>query len=570
MFTIPLTQSMFSVPYSYLAIGWLDDAHYHKETEDLGEGIYLRQLYGIGRVQCFKLQPLYHGTPCAFEAVVNVGKLLLVTKHGTIALSFEDAHTVIGEAQGLGLRFQMQPVAYEYTAQIDPRHVLVNTAASHLQFMFNLQQGLCKVDAPYAEQCCAHIQLDLLPAQRTDHLCFAVEDFEKVYQAKEYRCDVEQSAYEWEQKFDTFANQFPALITRYRDSQRLGLYILWSCIVAPKGNLKRPGVLMSNNWMNHVWTWDSAINSMGLVLGAPELAKDQFFLPFDHQTKEGLLPDYVNPHEEMWNFTKPPIHGIAILNGLLAYLSDEECEEAAAKMQLQVKYWIDYMDNDCDGIAQYNHGNDCGWDNCTSFSVGPPVEGPDLTCYLILQMHALAQMAARLNHEKEQAQWKERAQKLLDCLLAHSWHNEHFQVYQSGTHTQSKIGDSFYPYMPLVLGHYLPADVYTRLLAEIKQEGRFLTPFGLASESVTSPCYLPDGYWRGPIWPPVMLLIVQGIADGGDTAFATELANRFCDCVNENGFAENFQAQTGEALRDPAHTWAASAFLVLANRYCNE
>ena len=33
----------------------------------------------------------------------------------------------------------------------------------------------------------------------------------------------------------------------------------------------------------------------------------------------------------------------------------------------------------------------------------------------------------------------------------------------------------------------------------------------------------------------------------------------------KSGFAENFDAKTGNGLRDPEYTWTASAFLVLAH-----
>jgi len=35
--------------------------------------------------------------------------------------------------------------------------------------------------------------------------------------------------------------------------------------------------------------------------------------------------------------------------------------------------------------------------------------------------------------------------------------------------------------------------------------------------------------------------------------------------VCRSGFSENYDAKTGEARRDPAYTWTASAFLVLAH-----
>lgn len=59
-------------------------------------------------------------------------------------------------------------------------------------------------------------------------------------------------------------------------------------------------------------------------------------------------------------------------------------------------WWLTYRDDDNDGIPQYNHGNESGWDNGTAFSGGVPIECPDLTAYLIIQMDVLADIAGRL------------------------------------------------------------------------------------------------------------------------------------------------------------------------------
>ena len=39
------------------------------------------------------------------------------------------------------------------------------------------------------------------------------------------------------------------------------------------------------------------------------------------------------------------------------------------------------------------------------------------------------------------------------------------------------------------------------------------------------------------------------------------------DMVSMSGFAENFDAMTGEGLRDRSYTWTASAFLTMCHEY---
>ena len=61
------------------------------------------------------------------------------------------------------------------------------------------------------------------------------------------------------------------------------------------------------------------------------------------------------------------------------------------------------------------------------------------------------------------------------------------------------------------------------------------------------------------------MLICIGLSLADEPKMARRIATqRFCATCAKNGFAENYDAQTGEPLRDEAYTWAASAFLELA------
>ena len=127
--------------------------------------------------------------------------------------------------------------------------------------------------------------------------------------------------------------------------------------------------------------------------------------------------------------------------------------------------------------------------------------------------------------------------------------------------------DSLLNFLPLVLGERLPTDLRRPLIAGLLAPGRFLTDFGLATESPASPRYEPDGYWRGPIWAPPQLLIADGLQRMGEDPAARTIARRFCHAVAQSGCAENFDARTGAGLRDRAYTWTASVFLIFAREY---
>ena len=140
---------------------------------------------------------------------------------------------------------------------------------------------------------------------------------------------------------------------------------------------------------------------------------------------------------------------------------------------------------------------------------------------------------------------------------------------RSGDHLVADT-ESLLLYLPLLLGRRLPPAVRRELVNDLTRPGRFLTAFGLATESPNSPEYDPDGYWRGPIWAPSTLILVEGLAACGELDLARDIARRFCDMVERDGFAENFDALTGQGQRDRAYTWTASVFLILAHEYLME
>lgn len=122
----------------------------------------------------------------------------------------------------------------------------------------------------------------------------------------------------------------------------LAAYVVWSATVRPAGLVNRPAVLMSKHWMDKVWSWDHCFNALALASGYPELALDQYHLPFDHQDDGGALPDSVTHSEVLYNFVKPPIHGWAFahLRRLLPPPHQDELAQTYARLERWTDFWL--------------------------------------------------------------------------------------------------------------------------------------------------------------------------------------------------------------------------------------
>jgi hypothetical protein len=370
-----------------------------------------------------------------------------------------------------------------------------------------------------------------------------------------------------ERAWQAWLAQLPPVPAPYRATAEQAWYMLWSAEVAPSGPLTRPTILMSKYWMNSIWSWDNCFSALAVARANPQLAWDQLLLFFEHLDPNGIAPDQINDLYEHYCFTKPPIHGWTVRK-LVAQMGVTQSLPYLAQlyepMRRLTEWWYTMRDFDGDGVCQYHHGNDSGWDNATAFDLGYPTEGADLSAHLVLQCEGLAFMADLLGRPLDAARWAERGREQLAALLRHSVRDNRFVSPRDGGHAVAE-SDSLLNLIPMELGHRLPPAVRAALIADLQPGGPFLTAHGLATESPVSPKYEPNGYWRGPIWAPSTYQIFDGLVDAGEIELARIIAARFCDmCVAAPGFWENYDALTGQGLCCPGYSWTAAVFLLLA------
>ena len=367
--------------------------------------------------------------------------------------------------------------------------------------------------------------------------------------------------------FRDFARAVAGLPAEQAPAAQLAAYVLWSAAVRPAGMLRRPAVLMSKHWMDKVWSWDHCFNALALAPGLPDLAWDQFQLPFDHQDETGALPDSVAHSEVLYNFVKPPVHGWALrrLRSRMPAPPDAgQLQETYRRLAAWTDFWLTTRTAPGQRLPHYHHGNDSGWDNATTFDAGRVMVSADLAALLALQLAELADLAEELGRPDDADRHLRTARRIEDAMLDELWDGRRFRA--RSPHTGELTATrSLLDLMPVVLGERLPADVSARLADRIADH---LTPHGLATEHPDSPHYRPDGYWRGPVWAPPTVLIEDGLRRAGHTGLADAVSARYRALCERSGFAENFDALTGEGLRDRAYTWTAAAYLLLADDHC--
>jgi glycogen debranching enzyme len=546
--------SIREIPFSYGG-SWINFSPVTAENT-YADDIHLIS-HQTGMHPILRLVPQIGGVRVATTVTAVPSKLTWTHGEGRIELAFSSPDTVRVRGRGLGLRiaaaepaltpfsgpyFLQDPVdgAYLFTLYETGRRyrvtVLTGAAtATGTQQLGTTERAVVLGDQPWE---------------------VAIEEYDSARQPYRATQGFEEIAADAAAEFARFLDAVAPW--RTNETAELAAYVLWSATVRPAGYLTRPAVLMSKHWMDKVWSWDHCFNALALAEGLPALAWGQYQLPFDHQDAAGALPDSITHSEILYNFVKPPIHGWT-LRQLRHRVPSLDLVETYHRLSRWTNFWLTTRRAPGQPLAHYQHGNDSGWDNATTFDRARAVESPDLAAFLVLQLRELTALAADLGLTAESRRWRSEAQHMRTALLK-LWSGQEFEARAAGT-DETWTSTSLLNLMPIVLAEELPDQIRQTLADRIQ---RHLTPHGLATELPTSSHYEPDGYWRGPIWAPATVLIENGLRRSGYETLADDISSRFRALCEHSGFAENFDALTGAGQRDRAYTWTASAYLILA------
>jgi putative isomerase len=565
--SVDITKVPFSRYGSYLAFSKFTTdnlASFH--ATGLPIGVYLRSINGDQRTHpVFRVELLDADTSVPFVVEASPLLLRLKTATGIIEFCMAGSDRVKFRGHGVSLRLVAQDGALAVPTYAN--HWEVNSERVMEKYMLWAIAGQLRVDAPWNGVSNLRVAATFSPDPETLRVEGEIDTYPSVWTPRKSSETFDESIRTVERDYARWLRLMPEVPQDLGAGAELAAYINWSSVTDPKGHLDRPAMLMSKNWMAAVWSWDHCFTAMALSYKDPTLAWQQYMLPFDNQEPEGALPDMITSSSTELNFTKPPIHGwvLAWMMQQGAFTDRAHLAQIYLPLSRWTNWFFQFRDSNHDGLPEYDHGYDSGWDNTTVMLSGMPVETADLASFLILQMDALADIAGKLGRNADRQQWQSRSNELLKRMLATLWQKDHFVAIRSSDGSPI-YSDSLLLYIPIILGKRLPLDVRSELIRGLTQQRRFLTAHGFATEALTSSYYTPDGYWRGPIWAPVTMLLAEGLDAAGEHALARNLRLDFCRMAQLSGMYENFDAITGVGLRDPAYTWTSSVYLIFAHQ----
>jgi hypothetical protein len=566
-YTGNLSLDLAKVPFSrfgsYLAISqFLPDSN-----SRTAPGLYLRSMRGGGH-NVFRLELLSAGSPVPFEVHASPSSLHLQAQAGSVDLCMPLGDWM--RVRGKGVSLRLTAVTKTLTIPNADSHWEINTPPNEKYMLWPIA-GALQVDAPWNGKGTASTVAVFVPNPASHRFDAEIDAYESVWDPHPAFADFAASQAVVQRDYRRWLARMPEVAPEFGPGAELAAYVDWAAVVAPSGYFKHPAMLMSKNWMDRLWSWDHCFNAMVLSYKDPELAWQQFELPFDNQEAHGALPDAITSTSREYSYNKPPIHGWTLM-WMMKNGSPIDTKHLAAiygPLSRWTDWFFKYRDSNGNGFPEYDHGNDSGWDNSTIMLSGAPVESPDLDSFLVLQMDELSSLAHTLGKEQDAVAWKSRSDQLLKKMLAKFWRSDHFVAFRAEDGAEIDSG-SLQLYLPILLGNRLPAQVRTKLIAGLMRPGRFRTAHGFSTEPLPSSYYDPDGYWRGPIWAPTSMILAEGLDSAGEHALAAKLRADFCRMAQQNGMSENYNAVTGTGLRDPAYTWTSSVYLIFAHQLWEE
>lgn len=534
-----------------------------------------------------RLSLVWNGEEIPYALSSTPSELIMDSDHGTVRICIAEKHLVRIYSEGeVTLRWYWPIVGTHSSGKHEEaRARLDGTWQAGFNFVANFQfvplKGEMACEAPFDWRgtFCKYFKCDLTPVDGV--IDFALEEFPGFTVTKRasypaYEDCVKQVAEEFNAFLDSTIPEIQD--PEIRAAREKAAWITWTHITAPGGRIKRPMVRMMQAYFPHNFGWQQSYQAASLSHD-PKLAWELLQSMFDHQTPDGHLPDYVNDMYSMDRTSKPPIQGYVYLwlmeHRDMSFVTREQMEALYEPMIRWLNWWLHYSCT-ADGLPFFGHPDESGWDDATVYAVTPQCISPELPPYLVLQMEALSDLAHRLGKEDEAAEWKLKSEQMLELFIAKLWNGEEFLAGNPITGELFRT-DSVVKYQPVILGKRLPQEIRDKMIADLKVEGDFLCPYGIASEKLDSGLIDPyQGWMNGPIVAPLHFQLVTGLDACGDKEFAKEVAHRFCRNCAINGpyhIINPFNGRGQDKGRDNVlhqhvSAWSTSIFLFLAGEYC--
>jgi putative isomerase len=343
-----------------------------------------------------------------------------------------------------------------------------------------------------------------------------------------------------------------------------------------------------------LYDWDQYFESIvQIYMGWPaDYIKNGVLIFLDHQQDSGLISRSVPSnacHDP--EHVKPFLTQIAMLvyraYGELDWIASEHY---VTRLQRYLDYWLNDMDGNHNGLAEWMSAPHTGMDNQherAGFWRDRFCEGVDLNAYLVRELKAFAQLLSLLGKEALAAEYTHKAEQLAECMRALLWDEAEGFFYDRNaragedltsrhagwaaamnqTHDERIRVKSVSSFAALWAGVATPQQARRMVFDHLLNAREFWTPYPVAAMARSERWYSTDFHpadlgcnWRAKTWIPTNYMVYQGLKTYGYAELASLLAHHTYELVKKAGNCEYYDAETGQGCGlDPFWGWSLLA-----------
>jgi putative isomerase len=346
-----------------------------------------------------------------------------------------------------------------------------------------------------------------------------------------------------------------------------------------------------------LYDWDQYFESIvQIYMGWPsDYIRNGVTLFLDHQQGSGMISRSVpsNPCHDP-EHVKPFLSQIALL--VVDNYDESDWilnDHYFPRLRKYLDYWLVEMDGTGDGLSEWMSAPHTGMDNQherAGYWLDRFSEGVDLNGYLVRELRAFAQLAARYGQADVAASYAARAETRAQRIRGLLWDEADGFFYDRNARAGEPLKSRHAGWAAAINGPSGPmirvksVAAFTALFARVatpEQARRmvfehlfnpreFWTPYPVAALARSERWYSRDHHpgdlgcgWRAHTWIPTNYMIYRGLRAYGYRELASLVAHYTHDLVVRSGNREYFDAESGEGCGlDPFWGWTLLAYFM--------
>ena len=525
--------------YGYLGVYCQGDGSYGNTALNLGSRHGSTALVNTGP-RLIDFWPTYNGEKVPCSVRTSACELTVMTRYGNLYMCFaEPGMLIIKGDKGMGLRFYKEMRSDVIKPKANGSYEVMFRRICSVLLM--PKKGKINVDAPWNAERLTHpvALIDVLP-EDNGSFELVIDEFVNIAYVKEKYPSYDEGLKSSQEDWKSFLDTIPNFSRELEDKKEEYAYVLWSHLAGPCGKIKRPMMFMFANSVGS--SWQMCMNAVALGQKDLALPIELLLNNLDEMTPIGQVMDF---YDDMWGsmqVVKPLLWGWAIKllmkkHDLSKAVPKDKLQAMYSGFALNVSWYENYRDDDNDGLFQYEHGYESGSDDSTVFNENMILESPDLSAFMALSYEALGDIALMLGKPQTEADaWYNKSKETIKKMIDAFWTGERFVALTNFDHKKIETG-SYVFYLPIILGKRLPQNIIDKMAEDLSIEGELLTPYGLATEKLSSPDFRLGAMVlaKGSIMPQTNIKIALGLLDAGKPELAKLIANRYCKTVKDMG-----------------------------------